>query len=268
MIDKLAQRYGKHNVWNDFIYFSAAAMSQPMNYKQNREDEYLRKINSYDKESQDMFAAMFAELTLAFEEESFGDILGDIYSSMNMTNAGNGQFFTPYPVCQFMSAINAGDDLIDEIEKKGYISVSDPCCGAGAMLVAFAEQCVKQDINYQNSVLFAAQDIDPAAALMCYVQMSLLGMPGYVIIGNSLSNEIPDESSIWYTPLYFLSGFQYRTQKKTITSAKTASNLVDDIIEQPETQKTETIIPATEIDIVLREAENGQFTFGFDDAAS
>jgi type I restriction-modification system DNA methylase subunit len=253
-IEKLAYKYGRHNVFNDFVYMSAAALSQPMNYRQEREDEYLRRIKMYDKDTQVLLAGMLGELVLAFEKERFADILGDIYSSMNLTNSSSGQVFTPYHICKMMAAMSGDTDgLSAEIEQKGYIMVSDPCCGAGAMLIAFADNCMDCGINYQQSVLFIAQDIDPAVALMCYVQMSLLGMAGYVIIGNSL---IPSDSyDIWYTPMYFLQGFWYRRQKSVQTGAEP---MAGNIIHQPEIA-----LPAIEADITVRETESGQFELVF-----
>lgn len=258
MIEKSAYKYGRHSLWNDFVYMCAASFSQIMNYRQNRENEYMRRINAYDKETQKLFPEMCGELTLAFENERFADILGEIYSKMNLTDSRNGQFFTPYHVCKFMAAVNGtAESLSAEIEKKGYISVNDSCCGAGAMLIAFADHCMDCGINYQQSVLFVAQDIDPAAALMCYTQMTLLGMSGYVIIGNSL---IPSEDyDVWYTPMYFLQGFNYRTQKNdTVIETEPQT---DDTVPQPAPQAV--VIPTTDIDAALRETDSGQFEFDF-----
>ena len=39
---------------------------------------------------------------------------------------------------------------------------------------------------------------------MCYIQMSLLGMPGIVIVGNTLN--IPMQGDYWLTPFHFLFG--------------------------------------------------------------
>lgn len=260
LFDQLTYRYGRNTVWDDWIYMCASSMSQTVDFKQNREDEYLRRINSYDKDAQNLLAEMFAELTLAFKEERFGDILGDIYSSMGMANNKNGQVFTPYHISKMMAAISGGspESLKAEIENKGYIAVSDPCCGAGVMLVAFADYCMDCGINYQDSVLFVAQDIDPVASLMCYVQMSLLGMPGYIMIGNSLIASA--EYDIWVTQMYFWKGFHYRNQAEMFKKALTETTAAE-IIQKPEPQKI--IIPAQDIDVVLREAENGQFTFDF-----
>lgn len=65
-----------------------------------------------------------------------------------------------------------------------------------------------------------AQDIDYLVGMMCYLQMSLLGMPGYVVIGDTLLNPgtsydrrglIPaDDGNIWYTPMLRRSVWQYR----------------------------------------------------------
>lgn len=46
-------------------------------------------------------------------------------------------------------------------------------------------------VNYQKDVLFVGQDIDKVVAMMAYIQFSLLGCPGYIIVGNSLT-DMPD----------------------------------------------------------------------------
>lgn len=101
-----------------------------------------------------------------------------------------------------------------------WVAVCDPTCGAGALLVAFANECRKKGINYQTDVLFVAQDIDYIVGMMCYLQMSLLGMPGYVVIGDTLASPstsydkrglLPvDNGSVWYTPLLRIPVWQYR----------------------------------------------------------
>jgi type I restriction-modification system DNA methylase subunit len=252
-IEKIAYRYGRHHVFNDFVYMSAAALSQPMNFQQKREDEYLRRIKTYDADTQHMLAGLLGELALAFEKEKFGDILGDIYGSMGLLNAKTGQFFTPFHISKMMGKMaGSAEGLSAEIEQKGYITVSDPCCGAGGMLIAFANNCMDCGINYQQSVLFVAQDIDPAVALICYVQMALLGMSGYVIIGNTL---IPSDSyDVWFTPTYFLHGFWCRKQKCDEVEA--------DMTAEP-TIQPKVVMPAVDADVILREDKSGQFQFDF-----
>jgi hypothetical protein len=226
LFDKLSYSKGGWRIWQDFIYLSAAALSQPCDHRKEREDEYLRIINSYNKDEQNSLAEMFAVIVQAFEEEKHADILGDLYMQLDMGNKGHGQFFTPFHICHMMAKVTySGESLQSEIEKKGYISVSDPCCGGGALLIAFAKYCIEEDVNYQQHIIFSAQDIDPTCAKMCYIQMSLLGMPGYVTIGNSITQptgghplfpqrtklrpDMPD-TDVWFTPLWFADIWHYR----------------------------------------------------------
>ena len=162
---------------------------------------------------------MFALIVDALEQNPYQDFLGDLFMRFDLSNTWKGQFFTPYSICKAMSAITAGD-LTAQLEDKPWISVNDPACGAGALLIAFAQECVRQKVNYQQSVLFVAQDIDRTAALMCFVQLSLLGCAGYVVVGDSLLNPtvgpsvlIPvkqDGQEIWYTPMMYTEIWQYR----------------------------------------------------------
>lgn len=112
------------------------------------------------------------------------------------------------------------EELQQKIGDRGWVAVCDPTCGAGALLVAFANECRKKGINYQTDVLFVAQDIDYIVGMMCYLQMSLLGMPGYVVIGDTLASPsvsydkrglLPvDKGNVWYTPMLRIPVWQYR----------------------------------------------------------
>lgn len=67
---------------------------------------------------------------------------------------------------------------------------------------------------YQKHVLFVAQDIDRTAAMMCYIQMSLLGCPAVVVIGDSLTRPFPNsDNEAWYTPFYYLNQWRFASKK-------------------------------------------------------
>ena len=131
--------------------------------------------------------------------------------NLDLGNSNAGQFFTPYDVCRLMAQVTINDDLLkSQIEKHGWISINDCACGAGATLVAAANYLRSIGINYQMQALFIAQDLDATVALMCYIQLSLLGCAGYVKIGNTLTEPMTgnvlfgdEQESTWYTPLYF-----------------------------------------------------------------
>jgi type I restriction-modification system DNA methylase subunit len=235
------------------VYFCAAALAQPCQWVQSREDEYLRRINRYPKDLHDHFPSMLAEIVMAFEQEGFADILGEMYMQLDFGNQSKGQFFTPYHVCRFMAKVSA-EDPSDEIKKNGFISVNDPCCGSGALLVAFAENCVDNKINYQQNVLFVGQDIDPVVARMAFIQLALLGCAGYVIIGNSLTNptvgdvlfpktgkvneNVPD-AEIWYTPMFFHDTWSYRRTFRKVTALTKLFEGEKNHVNDSENQETE-----------------------------
>lgn len=208
----IAYSNGKWSVWSDFIFMSATAISnatdKTINYEK-REKTYLRIINKYSRRDQLLFPKLLAKLTSAIDQNPDQDFLGTAYTRLELANRNLGQVFTPYDVCKLMAEITI-DDPIASIEEKGYLSINDSACGAGATLIAavnnLRKKLAKRNLNYQNYVLVAAQDIDPVVGLMCYIQLSLLGVAGYVKIGDSLSHPIDKDDDLgdyWFTPMYF-----------------------------------------------------------------
>lgn len=130
-----------------------------------------------------LFPELIAETIMALELKPEQEFLGGIFMALNLGNDATCQIFTPYHICDFMAKITL-NDLSSQVKKKGYITISDPCCGAKATLIAgiheARRQLEKSGLNWQNHILIAAQDIDEIAALMCYIQLSLLGAAAYI----------------------------------------------------------------------------------------
>ncbi len=208
---QLTYRHRSLDVWTDFATMFACFISNLLD-KHNfdkREKMYLQIINKYNKEEQNIFPKMAADMVMALEENQEQDFLGYIYMNLGLGSKSTSQFFTPYHICKLMAEVAIGD-VIPEIKEKGYISINDPCCGAGATLIAgvnvVKNHLEKENMNFQNHVLVVAQDIDFTVAAMCYIQLSLLGVAGYVKVGNSLTEPITENNNIqdcWFTPMYF-----------------------------------------------------------------
>ena len=215
LIDKFAYRYSRWQVWNDFLSLSALSLANVMPGPENgkREEQYLSIMDSYQKEDQEAFPKMLGLVVLALEENPEQDFLGSLYHYLDLQQEQKGQFFTPYHICEFMSELQfTGDEKAEKLEEKGCISVNNPACGAGAMLIAFANVAKRHGINYQKHVLFVAQDIDRTAAMMCYIQMSLLGCPAIVVIGDSLAKPFPHpDNEVWCTLFYHLNQWRFTT---------------------------------------------------------
>ncbi len=207
----LTYENSKWQAWRDFIFMSSCSLSNALakNDYKNREAEYLKTINKYSKRDQQLFPKLFAKLVMALEHNPEQDFLGTVFMELGLNSHHNGQFFTPYNVCQLMSDMTLYG-LENEIEQRGYFAINDPACGAGATLIASANvsKNILQKVwkNFQNYGLFTGQDIDMTVGLMCYLQLSLLGCAGYVKIGNTLTDPMRDNDDItkyWFTPMYF-----------------------------------------------------------------
>jgi len=217
LFEKFRHQFDVWQVWDDLMYFCAAALAQPCQWVQAREDEYLRRIKRYPKDLQELFPTMFAEIVLAFEWEGFADILGSMYMEMGLGNHRRGQYFTPYEVALMMAKV-AGENPTEQIKESGYISINDCACGSGVMLIAFAQNAIDCGVNYQTDVLFVGQDVDAVVARMCFIQLSLLGCAGYVIIGNTFTQPAlghvlmpsTSDSDVWFTPMYFRREWEWR----------------------------------------------------------
>ena len=220
IFDAACERHNRWTVWSDFMCMFAIAISNAVDKAQapEREQMYMNMVSKYNSRETDCLSRMFALIVEAIDENPDQDFLGDLYMAFELGNNQNGQFFTPYSLCAMTAKLE--EDIPGKVAEKDWISVNDPACGAGALLLAFANECKAQGVNYQTSVLFVAQDVDFVTACMCYIQLSLLGCPGYVVVGNTISNPATSMDSrglipapgqnIWYTPMYFRDIWQTR----------------------------------------------------------
>ena len=248
LLDGLCGHYSRWEVWQDFIIMSAISIANVLSgpHREAREREYMEHASRYSRKELEVFAQMLAEVAMEMEREPDQDLLGELFMALDLSNKWKGQFFTPYSVCRAMSGMTYGDDLKARIEQRGWVAVNDPACGAGALLIAFANECRRpgHDINFQTSVLFVAQDVDFLAGMMCYIQMSLLGCPGYVVIGNTLTEPSTSRdargllpiggSNVWFTPMYYSQVWSWRrafatVQLLTSVHGQSGGNTPDDI---------------------------------------
>jgi len=220
---ELCNRHNTWTVWQAFVNMSACAISNSVDRREDvwrkREDSYLASVKEFTQEEAQKLSALLGLTTMALEENPAQDFLGTLYMNLDFGSDWSGQFFTPYHVSEAMALMTMGNDFEALIEREGMASVSDPCCGAGCMLIAFAQACRTRKINYQQNVLFAAQDIDRVVAQMCYIQLSLLGCAGYVIVGNSLTKpmvgnvlmpSVDPDCELWLTPMMFSKPWRLR----------------------------------------------------------
>lgn len=134
LYEDLSRVYGSDNVFRDFVKMCAISIYNSFSKNQEMEQEYLKTINSYEKEHQNIFPEMFGELVMMYEEAgNIIDILGPFYERQNLANGRLGQVFTPSHISDLIAEISIEDvnTLKKNIDKNGFITMSEPTCGAG-----------------------------------------------------------------------------------------------------------------------------------------
>lgn len=210
----LSYRHNKWTAWSDFVTMAACSLSLlDFARREERGQLYEDTAKRYTAAELALHNQLFEVVVQALTDDPNQDFLGELYMMLELGNKNTAQFFTPYNVCQMTARIQGGD-IAALVEKDGYVTVNDPAVGAGALLIAFANECKRLGVNYQKHVLFVGQDIDYVVGMMCFIQLSLLGCPGHVTIGNSLMAEEIERRNIWYTPMYYLSPLVRKGAKK------------------------------------------------------
>ncbi len=194
----------RYKVFEDFVTMSAISLHNAGLPKESYvfkkyEQEYLDIILQYNKADQQAFSQCLAKLVTVMDKAGTPqDILGQIYMNMDFGEAQQGQFFTPDCVSQLMAQVTMGS-VLENLKNKPFVTVAEPTCGAGGMLLAVVNEVIKQGYNPAQSLWIQAVDISRIAGLMCYVQLSLWNVPAQVIIGDSLRL---DYREILYTPAH------------------------------------------------------------------
>lgn len=161
-----ASKYRLQNVFQDFLGMCLCAFCiNPLTGKSYYEDEYLSYIQKYDAAHQKLFPDLLAQLVIEMENSvSNGvskDVLGEVYQEL-FYQARSGQFFTPEHITDMMASISGHST--DET-----LSIIDPCCGSGRMLLSSTKTIGKHH-------RFFGIDIDHTCVQMTAVNLFLNGI--------------------------------------------------------------------------------------------
>ena len=182
ILERISHRHDTRRVFDAFVRLSACALAA-----QTREAEYLEEAKRWEKPDLDSFAEAFAALVSQMEARPFEDLIGGYYMEFALSSKGqqwNGEFHTPKPICDLMARMTLGD--MESLPADGPITVCEPACGAGAMILSVAQACPPE---VRRRLRVTAMDINRTACDMAFVNTTLWGVPTRVIHGNSLSME-------------------------------------------------------------------------------
>jgi len=250
LIQKLSYRHSTSKVFSDFVEISALAFSNAVDKSQfdEREKRYMDIVGQYKKEEVYEFPKLLGMLVNHLEETP-RDVLGEAFHALELHNEHKGQFFTPYPMCRMMAKMVINEGYEDIISKYGFITLSEPACGTGAMVIATAHELKDRNINYQQVTHTTATDIDPLCVHAAYVQFSLLNIPAVVVHGDTLRMQ---EWSHWYTPAHVLGNWSHKLKFKQ--RYKSMVSIIEDI----NTQTQEITTPSKDtIEPIQRPFGNG-----------
>lgn len=200
-----ARNLRRWEVFSDFISLAASELDMarirtPENIERSR--EICAKYSESDISN---LHALFGLMICALEAK-FHDFLGAIFMELELGDDRNGQYFTPYHVQSLLAKL-LRPEVDETIRREGFVTVSDPACGAAGMVVAYAENLLEAGYNPSEHMFGSCIDIDPVAADMAFIQLSLLGIPAEVVTGNTLTMQL---NRVRYTPVYYINNFGKR----------------------------------------------------------
>lgn len=105
-----------------------------------------------------------------------------------MGSKSTGQFFTPFHVSEMVARASLRDSITPFDGK--VVQLNEPSAGGGGFVIAAAKVMKENGINYHRYLDVVAQDLDWTAVYMCYLQLSLYGIKGLVVQGNSLQDPL------------------------------------------------------------------------------
>lgn len=180
IFDKAAYGNSYDKVFDDFLTICICALTRnPVTGLSYYEDEYMSVIEPYKANGTlKYFPELFAELILFMENNKDGsegnDLLGTFFEQ-ELSHGRNGQFFTPFHVCQMMSHMVKGEETKS-------VNVLDPSCGSGRMLLAFA-----MGSKFMHG--YYGIDIDSRCVKITAINLFLNGLRGEVICADALAGD-------------------------------------------------------------------------------
>ena len=210
---------GKHDLRTIFLHFlecSTIAMHQAVHQfvRDKQDDEleerYMNIISNYSKEDVHRMPELLAIVVNALDggdKARYQDFLGTIYMVLNLKEAKKGQFFTPHTVARFMARMTFD---ATPIIKNGFCRLSDPTCGSGVLIIAYAEAMQAQGYNSQQQLYATGIDIAIPCVYMSYIQTTLLGIPAEIIHGDALTGKT---FSIWQNINLAVNWWRFQTPK-------------------------------------------------------
>ncbi|NVK30102.1 MAG: N-6 DNA methylase [Gammaproteobacteria bacterium] len=212
LFNDLCQKRHRYEVFRDFITCVSAALHNAVVKSEALEERYMEVVDRYPKEDVAKFATMLPIL-IELLDEAPRDVLGQLYMELEIGSDHMGQYFSPPEISSLMAKLNR---VTDVLEHKPHITIHEPACGSGGMVLAIVSEVI--DAKYNPAVCMWAQciDIDRTAAMMCFIQLTLWNVPAEIVVGNSLTMKFEE---VYYTPAHYLNDWEGRLKSDSMIQA-------------------------------------------------
>ena len=161
--ENLARHRDKHDVLTDFLELAVCAIRKralpPGPEADAIEARYMAVVRRNKPEDVRAVPELLAITTLGVQDGGC-DFLGQIVGDLGMVTGHMGQFFTPYDVSRMIAELTL--DTVDEIiAEQGFVTVQEPACGAGGMVIAAADVLARKGYDIGRTLYVDATDISP-----------------------------------------------------------------------------------------------------------
>ena len=183
-LEKIGGLYTTRDLFFDWVRYTALGIS--LGGLDSQKEEHIEELNNiikkYKESELKQFNSLAEIVAKHLKNNTDQDYLGDIYVELGLSNGNRGQIFTPYHISKLMAKLIYSPDA----GGKGYTTASDPCIGSGTLMIAYANCAAENGLSMQDDLLIVGQDIDRTLAMVSYIQLSIIGVAGYVLVGDSL----------------------------------------------------------------------------------
>ncbi len=172
LIEDISAQSGQNifTAFNRFLDISIEATKRAI----LRDLAWKPKLNEYEK-AYDTICKAYAILLGHAYQRTYQDIIGGAYMALGAESKHFGQFFTPWNIACMMAKIIIGEPDMSKYTPEQPMTICDPACGSGIMLLAAASTLPRQMID-EGKVAFYGCDIDATCVQMAKLNMWLYGL--------------------------------------------------------------------------------------------
>lgn len=157
---------------------------------------YMTVVRAYESNRKIMtrMSQLLSRLILAVVQYR-GDFLGEAYATSGLANDRRQQFLSTYGIAEVtVRELLPQPDVSARLSKGQPITLLDPTCGTGTMVIAAAAHLESMGFDPRRALFATLVDVDPLAYQMAFLQMTFKGIPAVCICANMLTEQELDRA--------------------------------------------------------------------------